>query len=215
MPVDLYVGGGEHAVLHLLYARFWHKVLFDLGVVKDPEPFLKLVHQGMILGENNEKMSKARGNVVNPDDVVRDYGADALRVYEMFMGPARAGEALADERHRRACGASSSAPGTSPRAPLTDDARGVRRGDAAPRAQDHPKVTRDIEALRFNTAISAMMILVRHLGGLRARPARGGARRWRSSSRRSRRTSARSSGAGSGTRRRSRTSPGRSSIPRS
>ena len=71
MPVDLYVGGGEHAVLHLLYARFWHKVLFDLGVVKDPEPFTKLVHQGMILGENNEKMSKARGNVVNPDDVVR------------------------------------------------------------------------------------------------------------------------------------------------
>jgi leucyl-tRNA synthetase len=78
MPVDLYVGGSEHAVLHLLYARFWHKVLFDLGVVKDAEPFHKLVHQGMILGENNEKMSKARGNVVNPDDVVKGYGADAL-----------------------------------------------------------------------------------------------------------------------------------------
>ncbi|HZU82314.1 MAG TPA: leucine--tRNA ligase, partial [Polyangiaceae bacterium] len=87
MPVDLYVGGSEHAVLHLLYARFWHKVLYDMGAVKDPEPFIKLVHQGMILGENNEKMSKARGNVVNPDDVVRAYGADALRVYEMFMGP--------------------------------------------------------------------------------------------------------------------------------
>ena len=72
MPVDLYVGGGEHAVLHLLYARFWHKVLFDVGVVKHPEPFQKLVHQGMILGENNEKMSKSRGNVVNPDDVVRE-----------------------------------------------------------------------------------------------------------------------------------------------
>ena len=87
MPVDLYVGGAEHAVLHLLYARFWHKVLFDIGVVKDPEPFLKLVHQGMILGEDNEKMTKSRGNVVNPDDVVKSHGADALRLYEMFMGP--------------------------------------------------------------------------------------------------------------------------------
>ena len=87
MPVDLYVGGTEHAVLHLLYARFWHKVLFDIGVVSTPEPFGRLVHQGMILGENGEKMSKSRGNVVNPDDVVRDYGADSLRLYEMFMGP--------------------------------------------------------------------------------------------------------------------------------
>ncbi len=87
MPVDLYVGGGEHAVLHLLYSRFWHKVLFDLGAVRDSEPFTKLVHQGMILGENGEKMSKSRGNVVTPDDIVRDYGADSLRVYEMFMGP--------------------------------------------------------------------------------------------------------------------------------
>ena len=86
MPVDLYVGGAEHAVLHLLYARFWHKVLFDAAIVKHAEPFQKLVHQGMILGEDNEKMSKARGNVVNPDDVVREYGADALRLYEMFMG---------------------------------------------------------------------------------------------------------------------------------
>src|SRR5262249_27256511 len=87
MPVDLYVGGSEHAVLHLLYARFWHKVLFDMGLVKHAEPFAKLVHQGMILGENNEKMSKARGNGVNPDDVVQSHGADALRVYEMCMGP--------------------------------------------------------------------------------------------------------------------------------
>ncbi len=85
--VDLYVGGTEHAVLHLLYARFWHKVLFDLGHVRSPEPFQKLVNQGLILGEDGQKMSKSRGNVVNPDDVVSEYGADALRLYEMFMGP--------------------------------------------------------------------------------------------------------------------------------
>ena len=87
MPIDLYIGGAEHAVLHLLYARFWHKVLFDRGVVSTPEPFQKLINQGMILGENNEKMSKSRGNVINPDDVVKEYGADSLRLYEMFMGP--------------------------------------------------------------------------------------------------------------------------------
>ncbi|MCB1077142.1 MAG: class I tRNA ligase family protein [Verrucomicrobiae bacterium] len=85
--VDLYVGGTEHAVLHLLYARFWHKVLFDLGHLSTPEPFQKLVNQGLILGEDGQKMSKSRGNVVNPDDVVAEYGADALRLYEMFMGP--------------------------------------------------------------------------------------------------------------------------------
>ena len=85
--VDLYVGGTEHAVLHLLYARFWHKVLFDLGHVSTPEPFQKLVNQGLILGEDGQKMSKSRGNVVNPDDVVSEYGADSLRLYEMFMGP--------------------------------------------------------------------------------------------------------------------------------
>jgi leucyl-tRNA synthetase len=90
MPVDLYVGGAEHAVLHLLYARFWHKVLFDRGYVSMAEPFQKLVNQGMILGENNEKMSKSRGNVVNPDHVVKEYGADSLRLYEMFMGPLEA-----------------------------------------------------------------------------------------------------------------------------
>src|SRR5204863_2327601 len=85
--VDLYVGGTEHAVLHLLYARFWHKVLFDLGYVSTAEPFFKLVNQGLILGEDSQKMSKARGNVVNPDDMVNEFGADALRLYEMFMGP--------------------------------------------------------------------------------------------------------------------------------
>ena len=90
LPVDLYVGGAEHAVLHLLYARFWHKVLYDLELVKDAEPFQKLVHQGMILGSDGEKMSKSRGNVVNPDDIVEQYGADAMRLYEMFMGPLEA-----------------------------------------------------------------------------------------------------------------------------
>ena len=87
MPVDLYVGGAEHAVLHLLYARFWHKVLYDYGIVSQPEPFQKLVNQGMILGEDGQKMSKSRGNVINPDDVVAQHGADSLRLYEMFMGP--------------------------------------------------------------------------------------------------------------------------------
>jgi len=85
--VDLYVGGTEHAVLHLLYARFWHKVLFDLGHVSTPEPFFKLVNQGLILGADGQKMSKSRGNVINPDDVLKEYGADAFRLYEMFMGP--------------------------------------------------------------------------------------------------------------------------------
>ena len=87
LPVDIYIGGAEHAVLHLLYVRFWHKFLYDLGVVPTKEPFQKLYNQGMILGGNNEKMSKSRGNVVNPDDVVNQYGADTLRLYEMFMGP--------------------------------------------------------------------------------------------------------------------------------
>ncbi len=87
MPVDLYVGGQEHAVLHLLYARFWHKFLFDIGVVGSDEPFWRLVNQGMILGEDGQKMSKSRGNVINPDVIVRDFGADSMRMYEMFMGP--------------------------------------------------------------------------------------------------------------------------------
>jgi len=84
--VDLYVGGTEHAVLHLLYARFWHKVLYDLGHVSTPEPFFKLVNQGLILGEDGQKMSKSRGNVINPDDILAEYGADAFRLYEMFIG---------------------------------------------------------------------------------------------------------------------------------
>ena len=87
MPVDLYVGGAEHAVLHLLYARFWHKVLYDYGLVHTREPFQKLINQGMILGSDGQKMSKSRGNVVNPDEIVAQFGADSLRLYEMFMGP--------------------------------------------------------------------------------------------------------------------------------
>ena len=87
LPVDIYIGGAEHAVLHLLYARFWHKFLYDIGVVPTKEPFQKLFNQGMILGENNEKMSKSKGNVVNPDEIVESHGADTLRLYEMFMGP--------------------------------------------------------------------------------------------------------------------------------
>ncbi|HYK72356.1 MAG TPA: leucine--tRNA ligase, partial [Pseudoneobacillus sp.] len=90
LPVDIYIGGAEHAVLHLLYARFWHKVLYDLGIVSTKEPFQKLFNQGMILGENNEKMSKSKGNVVNPDQIVESHGADTLRLYEMFMGPLEA-----------------------------------------------------------------------------------------------------------------------------
>lgn len=90
LPVDIYIGGAEHAVLHLLYARFWHKVLYDLGVVHTKEPFQKLFNQGMILGEGNEKMSKSKGNVVNPDDIIESHGADTLRLYEMFMGPLEA-----------------------------------------------------------------------------------------------------------------------------
>ncbi|MCX7833360.1 MAG: leucine--tRNA ligase, partial [Ignavibacteria bacterium] len=97
MPVDLYIGGADHAVLHLLYARFWHKILYDLGYVSTDEPFTKLFNQGMILGEDGVKMSKSRGNVINPDDVIRDYGADSMRMFEMFMGPLEATKAWSTE----------------------------------------------------------------------------------------------------------------------
>jgi leucyl-tRNA synthetase len=164
LPVDLYVGGAEHAVLHLLYARFWHKVLYDIGVVPTKEPFQKLVNQGMILGTNNEKMSKSRGNVVNPDDIVRDYGADTLRMYEMFMGPLEATKPWSET-----------------------GVEGIYRflnrvwrlfigedGKLNPKITDEAsdknfmrvwhktvkKVTEDYEQLRFNTAISQLMIFV-------------------------------------------------------
>ena len=164
LPVDLYIGGAEHAVLHLLYARFWHKVLYDLGVVATKEPFHKLVNQGMILGTNNEKMSKSRGNVINPDDIVNEYGADTLRMYEMFMGPLEATKPwntngvegsfrflsrvwrlfVTEEGHLNPA--------------IADDGG----SDAFKRVwhRSIKKVTEDYENLRFNTAISQMMIFV-------------------------------------------------------
>jgi leucyl-tRNA synthetase len=162
MPVDLYVGGSEQTVLHLLYARFWHKVLFDAGVVKHPEPFLKLVHQGMVLGETGEKMSKSRGNVVNPDDVVRDHGADALRVYEMFMGPleqVKPWQTAGLQGVRRFLDRVYVIGTRTPAGAMDDEtARLV--------ARTVKKVGDDIEAMRFNTAVSAMMILTNHLQGI-------------------------------------------------
>ena len=164
LPVDIYIGGAEHAVLHLLYARFWHKFLYDIGVVPTKEPFQKLFNQGMILGENNEKMSKSKGNVVNPDDIVESHGADTLRLYEMFMGPLEASIAWS-----------------------TKGLDGARRfldrvwrlfveenGELNPKIVDNPetdtlervyhqtvkKVTEDYEALRFNTAISQLMVFI-------------------------------------------------------
>jgi leucyl-tRNA synthetase len=168
LPVDLYVGGAEHAVLHLLYARFWHKVLYDAGVVSVKEPFAKLVHQGMILGEGGQKMSKSRGNVVNPDDIVDQFGADAMRVYEMFMGPLEATKPwntssiagvrrFLDRVHVIALRAEA----------------GVEPDDATTRSLHRTirKVTEDIEAMRFNTAISAMMVLSNELTKLDPVPA--------------------------------------------
>ncbi|MBM6808121.1 leucine--tRNA ligase [Faecalicoccus pleomorphus] len=158
LPVDLYVGGAEHAVLHLLYARFWHKVLYDCGVVKSKEPFQKLFHQGMILGSNGEKMSKSRGNVINPDEIVASHGADALRVYEMFMGPLEAalpwsttgldGTRKWLERVNRFY---------TEVAEFTDE--NDHRLDRVYHATVK-KVTNDIDTLNFNTAISQMMIFI-------------------------------------------------------
>ncbi|GLC88163.1 leucine--tRNA ligase [Lysinibacillus piscis] len=163
LPVDIYIGGAEHAVLHLLYARFWHKVLYDLGVVHTKEPFQKLFNQGMILGEGNEKMSKSKGNVVNPDEIITSHGADTLRLYEMFMGPLEASVAWS-----------------------TNGLDGARRfldriwrlfinedGSVAAKIQASDdktleksyhqtvkKVTEDYEGIRFNTAISQMMVFI-------------------------------------------------------
>lgn len=164
--VDLYVGGTEHAVLHLLYARFWHKVLFDLGHVRTPEPFQKLVNQGLILGEDGQKMSKSRGNVVNPDDVVSEYGADALRLYEMFMGPL---EQVKPWQMKGVEGVSRFLARVWRLAIEEQDGE----SKVSAKIQDVPcsdstllrtvhetikKVGEDIEKLSFNTAISQMMI---------------------------------------------------------
>ncbi|MGX7078088.1 leucine--tRNA ligase [Globicatella sanguinis] len=164
MPVDLYIGGAEHAVLHLLYARFWHKFLYDLGVVQTKEPFQKLFNQGMILGANNEKMSKSKGNVVNPDGVVNEFGADTLRVYEMFMGPLDASIAWSEkglEGSRRFLDRVYRL--------IIDEATGEVKSTVKDEAnealvrvyhQTVKKVTEDFENLHFNTAISQMMIFL-------------------------------------------------------
>ena len=158
LPVDLYIGGAEHAVLHLLYARFWHKVLYDCKIVNTKEPFQKLFHQGMILGTNGEKMSKSKGNVINPDDMVRDYGADALRVYEMFMGPLNIakpwdpngidGSKKFLERVWRL---------------YTESSKIVDKENAKlEKVYNYTvkKVTNDYETMNYNTAISQMMIFI-------------------------------------------------------
>ncbi|MCX7002492.1 MAG: leucine--tRNA ligase [bacterium] len=158
MPVDVYVGGAEHAVLHLLYARFWHKVLYDLGVVSTPEPFMKLINQGMVLGEDGEKMSKSRGNVVNPDDIIGSHGADTLRLYLMFMGPLEMPKPWnmhgVEGVHRFL----QKAWRLSQRACLADAQQSVAL--LRLRHKTVKKVTEDIQHFRFNTAISAMMIFV-------------------------------------------------------
>ncbi|MFK4471031.1 leucyl-tRNA synthetase [Paenibacillus sp. RC73] len=162
LPVDLYIGGAEHAVLHLLYARFWHKVLYDIGVVETKEPFYKLVNQGMILGNNNEKMSKSRGNVINPDDIVNTFGADTLRIYEMFMGPLEATKPWSENgvegAHRflsRVWRLFVSEDGS-----LNDKISNEGGSDEFNRTwhKTLKKVTEDLDALRFNTAISQLMI---------------------------------------------------------
>ncbi len=168
MNVDLYIGGAEHAVLHLLYSRFWHKVLYDLGYVSTKEPFKKLINQGMILGEDGQKMSKSRGNVVNPDKVVTGFGADSMRLYEMFMGPLeavkpwnmqgvegvhrflqRAWRIVIDEETDQ----------------ISKIVKKADPDDATLRMlhKTIKKVSDDIESFNFNTAISAMMIFVNHL----------------------------------------------------
>ncbi len=187
--VDLYVGGTEHAVLHLLYARFWHKILFDLGQVSTAEPFFKLVNQGLILGEDGQKMSKSRGNVVNPDDVLAEYGADAFRLYEMFMGPlqdtkpwntqgvegvyrflGRVWRLFVDEKAETEYEQASTVagPASEESARLLDLIRlsPLIRDEAPTPAQLKllheclRKVTQDLEHLQFNTAISAMMVFI-------------------------------------------------------
>ena len=158
LPVDLYIGGAEHSVLHLLYARFWHKFLFDLGVVPTDEPFQKLFHQGMILGENNEKMSKSKGNVVNPDDILVSHGADTLRLYEMFMGPLEAGipwSAEGLDGARRFLDRVWRLFTEMDRITDTNDGKLDKVYHATVK-----KVTEDYDKLGFNTAISQMMIFI-------------------------------------------------------
>ncbi|WP_313471044.1 leucine--tRNA ligase [Lysinibacillus sp.] len=164
LPVDIYIGGAEHAVLHLLYARFWHKVLYDLGVVHTKEPFQKLFNQGMILGEGNEKMSKSKGNVVNPDEIIDSHGADTLRLYEMFMGPLEASVAWSTnglDGARRFLDRIwrlfvNEEDGTiSAKIQVSNDQTLEKAYH-----QTVKKVTEDYEGIRFNTAISQMMVFI-------------------------------------------------------
>ncbi|WII39240.1 leucine--tRNA ligase [Paenibacillus thiaminolyticus] len=164
LPVDLYIGGVEHAVLHLLYARFWHKVLYDIGVVETKEPFQKLVNQGMILGTNGEKMSKSRGNVINPDDIVNEFGADTLRMYEMFMGPLE----ITKPWNEKGVEGMFRFLNRIWRLFITEDGQlnsKITDGtgeDSFIRTwhKTVKKVTEDMEAMRFNTAISQLMIFI-------------------------------------------------------
>ena len=174
MPVDLYVGGSEHAVLHLLYSRFWHKVLYDIGVVSTPEPFKKLVHQGIVLGEDNQKMSKSRGNVVNPDDMMDQFGADAVRLYEMFMGPL---EAMKPWSSRGVEGVTRFLDRVW-RLMVTEDG-GLSSSvvTASPSVEQQrllhqtiKKVSEDIDELRFNTAIAQMMVFTNEMTKADQRP---------------------------------------------
>jgi leucyl-tRNA synthetase len=196
MPVELYLGGAEHAVLHLLYSRFWHKVLFDLGHLSTPEPFMRLVNQGMILGEDNRKMSKSWGNVINPDDVVRNFGADAFRLYEMFMGPlemvkpwstkgvegvyrflGRVWRCFVDEDSETDFEQNSTAePERSPefleKIQLSKAIEDVEPTSAQLKALHAciKKVTEDLDELKFNTAISALMVFVNEAMTWEAKP---------------------------------------------
>jgi leucyl-tRNA synthetase len=166
MPVDLYVGGSEHAVLHLLYARFWHQVMYDLEYTSHPEPFQRLVHQGMILGSDGEKMSKSRGNVVNPDEIVDSNGADALRMYEMFMGPL---EAVKPWQTSQVSGVTRFQNKVYNVIHNAIESQTTEMDEETTRLlhKTMKKVTEDIESLNFNTAISAMMVLTNHLQGLK------------------------------------------------
>jgi len=193
--IDLYVGGTEHAVLHLLYSRFWHKILYDLGYVSTPEPFFKLVNQGTILGEDGQKMSKARGNVVNPDDVVANYGADALRLFEMFMGPlemvkpwstkgvegvyrflGRVWRLFVDEKSETEFEQrSTTEQGSADLLNIIQLHAAIKEVEptAAQLKILHAaikKVTEDLEGLRFNTAISALMMFVNEAMTWETRP---------------------------------------------
>jgi leucyl-tRNA synthetase len=160
LPVDLYIGGMEHAVMHLLYARFWHKVLFDLGLVSTKEPFKKLVNQGMILGDDGEKMSKSRGNVINPDSVVEEYGADTLRLYEMFMGPLEKTKPWSMNGVKGVYGFISKAFKIFANAEFWNETEDPETTKLLHKTIK--KVTSDIEEMKFNTAISQMMIFTNH-----------------------------------------------------